>query len=192
MESLTSKEFFEKLKSNNLKPAFALVGIVKKSEKENEILFAAKGNFSHWTAIPAAMIESVKVIKSFKTQEISFTLVRLSLHAPGNSEAKVIFDLLTAFVPAEMHHECSCGEEKFMYGMEHSHCGEQHHCDEGMWHKEFCSHCDRGCGDLHCHCCCGCQHHHGYGYGHQHCYIGLGFQQHHNCRYGHEKHFKYR
>ncbi|MGZ4156393.1 MAG: hypothetical protein ACXVED_04500 [Bacteroidia bacterium] len=53
MEKLTSKEFLDQLKSNTLKSPFILKGIVKKSDKDSEVLFARKGNFGNWTAIPA-------------------------------------------------------------------------------------------------------------------------------------------
>ena len=112
MESLTSKEFFEKLKNNDLKPASILMGIVKKSESDKELMFASKGNLKHWTAIPATMIEAVKVLKNFTHEEINYTFVKLRLQAPTNPEAKVLFDILMVSVPSEMHHEGSCGMHK--------------------------------------------------------------------------------
>jgi hypothetical protein len=180
MESLSNKEFFEKLKTNHLKPAFALMGIIKKSDKDQEVMFTSKHDFHHWIAIPSSMIESVKVIKSFSSAEVNYTLVKLHLVPPTNPEAKTLFDLLTLLVPKKMCHEGGSGGMNKSHGMEHGHCGEgksmhgmEHgdyekhcHCECGMMHHE--SHCHCGCGCLHRHCGCGCacrQQHSGFGGG---------------------------
>ena len=93
---LSSKEFFEKLNSGNLKPSVPLIGTVKPSEKESEVLFARKGDFNNWVHIPSSMVDSADVIKSFNIEEQPVTLVKLSLKTPSTAEGKVLYDLLTA------------------------------------------------------------------------------------------------
>ena len=55
MESLSSKEFFEQLKTNAVKTPLVIKGIVKKSETDSELLFAKKGDLSNWIKIPSSI-----------------------------------------------------------------------------------------------------------------------------------------
>ena len=43
-EKLDSKDFLERLKTGNLNPESIIFGKVKKSEKDDEVLFAFKGD----------------------------------------------------------------------------------------------------------------------------------------------------
>jgi hypothetical protein len=137
METLTTKEFFEQLNSNILKQPFILKGIVRKSEKDSEVLFTSKGDCTGWTAIPASMIESVKVIKTLNKESTSMAEVILHLKAATTPEGKVLADLLSS---AE---QCNCNECN-IHKSEHygnaggdnvcNHCGchrDEHHCECG-------------------------------------------------------------
>jgi hypothetical protein len=108
MESLSSKEFFEQLKTNSLKPSFTLKGIVKKSDKESEVLFTRKGDFEHWVPIPSSMIESVTVLKTFSKENEVYTVVTLHLKMPTTPEGEVLFKLLSTSEMGEMAGE-KCG-----------------------------------------------------------------------------------
>jgi hypothetical protein len=107
MESITTKEFLEKLKINNLKPAFVLKGLVKPSEKESEILFSQKQDILHWITIPASMIESVTVLKSLPNRYEPSAFVKLRLKSPSNPEANVLYELLMS-MREDGRHECNC------------------------------------------------------------------------------------
>jgi hypothetical protein len=145
MEKLSSKEFFEQLKTNSLKPAFALKGIVKKSDKDSEVLFAIKGSFDKWISIPATAIESAIVLKTFAKEDKTFTVVKLHLKKPTTPEGQVFYDLLSAMEKEEMKSD-KCQPEDG--GAEHfSAC-------QGM--KGHCG-CHNGCGCGCHHCGCGCQ-----------------------------------
>src|ERR1700752_3639744 len=104
MEILKTKEFLEKLKTDTLKTSLKLVGVVKKSDKDDEVLFASKHNPTHWVGIPAAMIESVIVLKEFHWGEAKYTLVKLHLQTPTNAETKALYDLLKATASEGHHH----------------------------------------------------------------------------------------
>lgn len=144
MESLTSKEFFEQLQKNTLKPALILKGIVKKSDKDAEVLFAKKGDFMNWIKVPASMVESVNVWKTFSKENETFALVKLRLKAPSNSEAQVLYDLLLSIKAQEREgekHSCyGMGEFLFKEGAEHfgEHCKCGCHHDYGDYRKFEC------------------------------------------------------
>ena len=137
MEALNAKEFLEKLKTNTLKAGLKLVGIVKKSDKDGEVMFASKLNPTHWVAIPASMIESVVVLKELHWGDASYTLVKLHLQTPTNAETKTLYDLLAATAAEGHHHEAFAGIgsliHKFWHGHAeghcHSHCRCNGHCN---------------------------------------------------------------
>lgn len=153
MESLTSKEFFSQLNGGTLKTPFYLKGIVKKSEKDSEVLFTRKGDFKHWAKIPSSMIDKVRVLKTFTKEEILFAVVKLQLAEPTNTEGKALYELLVCGEKAE-----SKGKEKggdYHYNMEGKYCkeGGEHYC-----HKCGCKkNCQCGCHEGH-QCSCGCHH----------------------------------
>jgi hypothetical protein len=133
MESLKTKEFLDKLKTNTLKPGLKLVGLVKKSDKEDEVLFASKHNFHHWVTIPAAMIESVVVLKNIQWGDASYTLVKLQLQTPTNPETKILYDLLAATSDDDSHLHGIFGMgsklmHKFWHGHGEGHCQCNGHC----------------------------------------------------------------
>lgn len=107
MESLSTKDFLEKLNTNNLKPGLAVVGIVKKAENKAEVMFASKNDFSHWMEIPVSMIGSVNVLKNISWEGNNFTLVKLHLNKPTDAEAKILFELLDEFI-SEKNKEGKC------------------------------------------------------------------------------------
>jgi hypothetical protein len=144
MESLSSKEFFEQLNTNNLKPSFTLKGIVKKSAKDSEVLFTKKGDFEHWVSIPASMIESVTVLKTFSKENETYTVVKLHMKTPTTAEGEVLLKLLSSNEMEEMTEE-KCGWKNRLMGR----CG----CS-GMRGKLF----GRGC--MHHHFGGGCHHWH--------------------------------
>ena len=143
MEKLTSKEFFDQLKANTLKPAFTLKGIVKKSENDSELLFTRKGDFINWIKIPSSAIESVIVLKTFSKEDKTFVVVKLHLKPPTSPEGKLFYELLSSIEKeetagrkcgSENKSMCSCG----CGGMK-GHC----RCGEGAEH--FTHHCESGC-----------------------------------------------
>ncbi|MGP8216621.1 MAG: hypothetical protein ACLQQ4_13735 [Bacteroidia bacterium] len=155
METLTTKEFIEQLKTNSLKLPLVIKGIVKKSESDAEVLYARKGDFSNWLKIPATMIESVRLLKSFTKEDNTFAVVKLKLKAPANAEGKVLYDLLSLT-------EKSCLKEKPMHKPGCTIGGEGHFCPHCGCHK---GHDHNGCG-CGCHKApdggCGChEEHHG-------------------------------
>ncbi len=154
-EPITSQEFFEQLKTNTLKPVFTLKGVVKKSDKDNEVLFAKKGDLLNWVKIPSTMIESAHVLKNFSKEAETFTVVKLHLKTPATPEGKTLYELLTLFGKEE-----TC-EGKFDWKNKMNKFG---HC--GM-HKEP-EHVGHHCG-------CGCHHDHPFGcscHGEHHCNCG--------------------
>lgn len=135
MESLTSKEFFEQLKSNSLKQPFLIKGFVKKAEKDSEVLFKKKGgNSSHWITIGSSMIETVRVIKTFIKEGELLALVKLQLKTPGTPEGKVLSELLASSEKCNAENKCTCGSKE-----EHS----GYYCKCGCYHGHNCK--------------CGCQ-----------------------------------
>ncbi len=144
MESLSSKEFFEQLNTNSLKPSFTLKGIVRKSSKDSEVMFNKKEDFEHWVAIPAHMIESVTVLNTFSKNSEIYTAVKLHMKTPTTPEGEVLFKLVTSDEIKAMPEE-KCGWKNRLMGR----CG----CS-GMRGKMF------GCGCAHHHVGCGCHHCH--------------------------------
>ena len=142
MGSLSSKEFFEQLNTNSLKPAFTIKGIVKKSDKDSEVLFTRKGDFEHWVPIPSSMIESATVLKTFSKGNQVYTVVNLHLKPPATPEGEVLFKLLSTSEMQEMIGE-KCGWKNRLMGR----CG----CS-GMSGKLF------GEGHMNHHFGCGCHH----------------------------------
>ncbi len=156
MESLSSKEFFDQLKTNALKPAMVLKGIVKKSDKDSEVLFTKKGDFTNWVKIPSSMIKSVFVIKTFSKAEERFTVVKLHLNTPETPEGTVLFELLSLKGKEEM------GDEN--WNKEGSgHCCHSEFGYSGMKGKS----CDMGAGHFCPHCGCYHSHYGGHGGGSQ-------------------------
>ena len=137
MDTLTTKEFFEQLNSNTLKQPLILKGIVKKSEKDSEVLFTAKAD-SGWVAIPEAMIESVKVMKIHNMEGCSLAEVKLLLKTSTTPEGKMLAELLSSACQCNRN-ECNCNKAE--------HCG-------NAGGDNICTHC--GCHrDEHL---CGCGH----------------------------------
>lgn len=146
MESLSSKEFLELLNTNSLKPSFTLKGIVKKSEKESEVLFARKGGFQHWVPIPASMIESVTVLKTFSKENEVYTVVKLHMKTPTTPEGEVLLKLISSDEIEDVSEEkcgwknrlmgrCGCfGMRSKLFGGGCTH----HHFENGChhWHHE--------------------------------------------------------
>lgn len=135
MEKLTSKEFFEQLKANTLKPDFKLKGLVKKSDKDSEVLFARKGSVEKWIGIPSSMIESAIVLKSFKKEEDTIILAKLQLKKPTTPEGQLFYDLLFSLeTEARSGGNCGCHSHQCSCGC-HAHqcnCGcQSHHCSCG-------------------------------------------------------------
>jgi hypothetical protein len=108
MESLNTKEFLEKLNAGTLKPSFSIKGVVKKSAKADEVLFAPLWNKSQWAKIPAAMIGSVYVLADIAGDDGPATLVKLHLKPPTTDEGKTLFELLSHH-DGEGHGHCRCG-----------------------------------------------------------------------------------
>jgi hypothetical protein len=127
-----------------LNPGTKLMGFVKKSENDSEVLFAFKHDMANWIAIPETMIESVNIIKNIPNERL-LTLVILHLKAPSEPEAKILYDLL-AILSAKVNKyqrikwikKMMSGEDRHFDAMhcKHSHmeskCGHypeiMHHC----------------------------------------------------------------
>lgn len=137
MEALSSKEFFEQLKTNSLKPFFTLKGIVKKSDKESEVLFARKGDFENWVTIPASMVESAIVLKTFSKENELYTVVKLYLKTPTTPEGEVLYKLLSSNENEEMTGE-KCSWKNRLMGKCHF-CGMngKHFCGRGLFGHHF-------------------------------------------------------
>ena len=138
MTSLTSKEFFDLLKADNFKPCFSLKGIVKKSEKDTDVLFAGNGDFSKWISVPSTMVESVNVLESFTKGETTFTVVKIQLKKPSTPEGQVYYELLSLMGKEEMKEEkfgceshnqgCSCHQSGCGCHQSGCSCHTDHHC----------------------------------------------------------------
>ena len=148
METLTGKEFFEQLNSNSLKQPLVIKGIVKKSEKDSEVLFKRVGGSSGWVSIPSSMVESVKIIKTFSREEASIAFVKLLLKEATTPEGEVLTELLSSDEQSNcdgnsMHKQEACGIHE---GSENvcTHCGchkDEHQCKCGHqaeYHNSSC------------------------------------------------------
>jgi hypothetical protein len=155
METLTSQEFFAMLKTNSLKTTSGLKGIVKKSEKDTELLFTKKGDFHNWIKIPSSMVESVKMFKTFTKEDITYAVVKLQLKTPSNPEGKVLYELLSSLEKS--------GRDDFKGG--YGHYGMRgKYCEEGAYHSGH--HCGCGCHhEANCKCGCNQGHHEEHGEG---------------------------
>ncbi|HET6992556.1 MAG TPA: hypothetical protein VFJ43_14580 [Bacteroidia bacterium] len=143
MENLSSQEFIDQLKTNSFKQNSVLKGIVKKSDNDSEILFARKGDFGNWVKIPASMIESVNVIKTFSKGEETFTIVKLHLKTPTTPEAKVLHELLSSHEHEGM---CpACGKHFWMSRF----FGHHHGCNCHNHHENFFGKCGKFFGHHH-------------------------------------------
>ena len=76
-------------------PAMQLVGMVKASEKQNNISFAPAG-CETWTDVPSAMIEEAEHLGHQSCKDHSHPLFRLSLQEPKDPTAKVLMGLLAS------------------------------------------------------------------------------------------------
>lgn len=136
MQSITSKEFMEKINSGKLKSSGHIFGKVKKSDSPSEVSFAFKAEKLEWIRIPSGMINHVHVIKTFTMDGEDVALVKIKLNEPENKEAKVLYDLLSVLGEKMMKWHMKkmmmwgMGSEmkKDNHGCEHHHCG----CHHGM------------------------------------------------------------
>jgi hypothetical protein len=148
MVTLSAKEFIEKLKSNNLKSATVLKGIVKKSESDTEVLFAGKGDFGNWIKIPSSMIEEVTILNTFTKENETFAVVKLHLKASDTPEGKIFNDLTASMGKDEM---CGRGWGHHGHGAGHFGLGSMFKKYFGHHMGSYCEQC--GCGT---NCTCGC------------------------------------
>src|SRR5215203_7201287 len=71
-------ELLESLRRGELSAPDAYVGIVKPSQRENSVAFAAK-SCDEWVDIPAELIDEVEVLRYVPCRDHSHPLVRLKL-----------------------------------------------------------------------------------------------------------------
>jgi hypothetical protein len=128
MQALSSKEFFEHLNSNNLKPSVILEGIVKKSENSSEVMFSRKGEFGNWIRIPSSLIGGAFVLKTFVKDSGSYAEVKLQLAPPSNPESKALFDLL-ALASLKKKAHCSWKDDDDHWNWEHNSPCDFEHCE---------------------------------------------------------------
>lgn len=149
METLSSKEFFEQIKTNSLKQPLIIKGIAKDSEKDSEILFKVKNDSSHWIPLTSSMIEAVKIIKVFTKEGETMAVIKLLLKAPTTPEGKVLAELLTSFEKRTADNK----EQSYSSGKEQH----EHYCSCGCRHTQ---NCQCGCNSGHegHYCSCGCHH----------------------------------
>lgn len=109
----------DKLQHDTLRPACILKGVVKKSEKETEVLFKSKELRSGWIKIPSSMIHSAVVLNKIPYTEEEMTLVKLILKVPSTPEGAVMFELLSSAL-----HQKECAEhvQKECVGHTHDKC----------------------------------------------------------------------
>src|SRR5256885_8378988 len=94
MKEIEAKEFLDMLNSGNIKTGAHIFGLVKKSEKPSELLFAFKWAKENWISIPETMIDHVHIIGEFTVEEEKYTKVKIRLKEPANAEAKILHSLL--------------------------------------------------------------------------------------------------
>ncbi len=111
--------------ANTLKAPFFLKGIVTKGDNETEVLFARKGQLNQWIKIPASLIESVRVLKTFWKGDRLCAVVAIHLKMPATADEKALWDLLELFHNEHRH----CHKDKF--DMEASFKGRCPHCGSG-------------------------------------------------------------
>jgi hypothetical protein len=149
MENLSTKEFIDQLNSNTLKSTFGIKGIVKKSGKDSEVLFTHKGDMGNWHIIPASMIDSVTVIKTFVKEGETYAVAKLRLKTPTSPETKVIYDLFESIMKEDKGIRGGLLEHLYNFAHNHFHragCQCSGHGD----HKE----CTCGCHKHGCNCSC--------------------------------------
>ncbi len=146
MEFLSSKEFFEQLNTNMLKPSFVLLGTVMKSENDSEVLFARKGEFGNWVKIPSSMVDLAQVLKSFTKDGETYTVVKLKLKSPTTPEGKVLQELLAKGHEDDRHEHVSSWKHKIMGLFGHCKmCG----CAFGKREGLMGHHCKCACHHMH-------------------------------------------
>jgi hypothetical protein len=150
MESISIKDFVEKLNTGSITQPSKLLGLVKKSDKESEIQFAFKHDMTNWISIPTSLIESVSIIKNISGSDSRMVLAKVHLKEPLSAEAKILFTLLSSLSDKvnkyykkkwlkEMLMGESCDKHELFHhhcmhkGME-GHCGHHHSC--GDWKNQ--------------------------------------------------------
>lgn len=97
MKIINSKDFFDQLNSDTIKPLITISGYVKKSDDKNELYFSHLNDGINWIKIPSLMIDSVKIL-SYNYDELSLgekqIMATLYLYEPTNKEAKILFELI--------------------------------------------------------------------------------------------------
>ena len=107
MGLLSAKEFFDQLKTDSLKSSFVLKGTAKKSDKDNEVLFAKEGDLGNWVTIPSNVIESVEMLNTFSKEGELFFNVKLYLNATTSDE-ELLFRKLFSSTECEGTHISKC------------------------------------------------------------------------------------
>jgi hypothetical protein len=95
MASMTGAEFAQKLTDGELKTQLTLLGMVKKGENPNHILFSRVCD--RWTTIPTSIIENVDVLGKVLCKEHTHVLARLYIAEPQSEEASIFGELLRQF-----------------------------------------------------------------------------------------------
>ena len=126
METLTPKDFTEKLNANAFKSLFTLQGFVKKSDAAAEILFTQKNTGENWIKIPTTIIDSVLVLKIFESADQTNIIVKLQFKEATTSEGIVFQKLLMTD-----YTYCMCSCQGMKCGAGGNHCGCGNHCECG-------------------------------------------------------------
>jgi hypothetical protein len=125
MKLFTSKDFFDQLNTDSIKPLITISGFVKKSEDKTKLYFSLQNDGINWIKIPSLMIDSVKIL-SYNYDEFSLSekqiMATLYLNEPTNKEAKILFELINI--------------EKN---------NSKYHCENFSMHKKVACECSKNC-----------------------------------------------
>jgi hypothetical protein len=99
--TFSGKEFAEALAAGSLKESVTLIGMVKKSEDDPDIVHFTPGTVCEsWVPLPVSMIDRVEIGGKVPCDGHEHDYVRISLKEPSSPEALVLAALLGRYVKA--------------------------------------------------------------------------------------------
>ena len=75
MKLFNSKDFFDQLNSETIKPLITISGFVKKSDDKTELYFSHQNDGINWIKIPSLMIDSRSLQRSMASLSPDFIAV---------------------------------------------------------------------------------------------------------------------
>jgi hypothetical protein len=141
-KEFSGEDFAKALSEGTLKEPLVRVGMVKRGEHPDTILFSEDLQCWRWVSIPAKTIEKVRWLAKVPCHDHIHDLVWIQLREPKDPEALVFADLLRSSDAAAGHRKsCEWGGRQYSPGawipVAHGHFCYRYYCQpDGSWRKD--------------------------------------------------------